>query len=133
MDPVFHAQNDRYIAFYDDPDEEEDDDGDNPSGRYIARSKHPVSAMFLGAVASTGEVSPPIWFPSGFRLAADAYIKVLRSKIVPWMKRVVKAHGGVPFTFQQDSAPPTGLKNARFPDRGRDPFLDPGGVASKLA
>ena len=71
VDPVYNAQNDRYIAFYDDSDEE-DEEGDRPSARYIARSKYPASAMFLGAVASTGEVSPPIWFPSGFRLAADA-------------------------------------------------------------
>ena len=61
--------------------------------------------MFLGAVASTGEVPPPIWFPSGFRLAADAYIEVLRTKILPWMRRVAEAYGGVPFILQQDSAP----------------------------
>ena len=28
------------------------------------------AAMFFGAVASTGETSPPIWFPEGFRLGA---------------------------------------------------------------
>ena len=71
----------------------------------MPRSKHPASAMFLGAVASTGEVSPPIWFPTGFRLGADAYIDALRKTIVPWMRRVVQAHGGVPYVFQQDSAP----------------------------
>ena len=61
--------------------------------------------MFLGAVASTGDVSPPILFPTGFRLVVDAYIDVLASTLLPWMCRVAAAHGGVPFVFQQDSAP----------------------------
>ena len=61
--------------------------------------------MFLRAVASTGEVSPPIWFPQGFRLGADAYIAALRGTLIPRMHWVVSAYGGVPFLFQQDLAP----------------------------
>ena len=74
VDPAFNPQNDRYIEFYSDSEEDETagdeaEDGDRRrSGRYMARSKHPAGAMFLGAVASTGETSPPIWFPEGFRL-----------------------------------------------------------------
>ena len=86
------------------------------SGKYMPRSKHPAAVMFLGVVASTGEVSPPIWFPKGFRLNADSYIKALKQKIIPWMKEVAMVHGTVnrldmsrmdpaAFTFQQDSAP----------------------------
>ena len=111
VDPAFNPQNDRYICFYDDSsegDESEDDAGDRPdrrSGRYVARSKHPAGAMFLGAVASTGETSPPIWFPQGFRLGSKGYIKALRDTLIPWMKEVALAHGDVPFIFQQDSAP----------------------------
>ena len=101
VDPVYNAQKDWYINFFE-SDKDEEDCGD---GRYIARSKHPASALLLGAVASTGEVSPPIWFPTGFRLAADAFIEVLNKTLVPWMRRVSAAHGGVPFVFQQDSAP----------------------------
>ena len=75
------------------------------TARYIARSKHPVLTMFLGTVTSTGEVSPPIRFLTGFRLAADAYIDILASILLPCMHRVAAAHGGMPFVFQQDSAP----------------------------
>ena len=66
VDPAFNPQNDRFICFYDSEDEdsdkqdEQDEAGDRRRGRYVARSKHPAGAMFLGAVASTGEVSPPI-------------------------------------------------------------------------
>ena len=74
VDLAFNLENDRYICFYDDEDEEEEEDESDPdkddggcrnargdglmAAKYIARSKHPASAMFLGAVASTGEVSP---------------------------------------------------------------------------
>ena len=30
VDPVYNAQNDRYIAFYDDDSDEEDEEGDRP-------------------------------------------------------------------------------------------------------
>ena len=71
----------------------------------MARSKHPAGAMFLGAVASTGEVSPPFGFPEGFRLGANGYIEALRDTLIPWMKEVAHNRGDVPFIFQQDSAP----------------------------
>ena len=71
VDPTFNPQNDRYICFYDSTDEEDEDEeaaeeaaGDVPAAaavlrpKFVARSKHPASAMFLGAIASTGEVSP---------------------------------------------------------------------------
>ena len=65
--------------------------------------------MLLAAVASTGERSPPIWFPEGFRLGADSYIEALKQTLVPWMRRVAASRGSsarpAPFIFQQDSAP----------------------------
>ena len=61
--------------------------------------------MFLGAVASSGEVSPPIWFPVSFRLGADDYIVALKKTLVPWMRQVAAAHGSAPFIFQQDLVP----------------------------
>ena len=60
--------------------------------------------MFLGCIASTGEVSPPIWFPQGFRLNAEEYIGVLRSTILPWLAEVSAKHNQ-PVVLQQDSAP----------------------------
>ena len=71
--------------------------------------------MMLGAVASTGERSPPVWFPEGFRLGADAYKEALRDTLVPWMRRVAASRGSLtspaPFIFQQDSAPAHRAKN----------------------
>ena len=72
VDPVFNPQNDRWVRLG-----PASGDADT-SSKYLGRSKHPAGAMFLGAVASTGEVSPPIWFPEGFRLGADSYIKALK-------------------------------------------------------
>ena len=69
VNPALNPQNDLYICFYDSEDDDEDaeeaEDTEDakdeaggrrdvvPAAKYIARSKHPVSAMFLGAVAST--------------------------------------------------------------------------------
>ena len=100
VDPSYNAQNNRWIRF--------DLDDPVPQGKYLPRSKHPSGAMLLGAVASTGEKSPPIWFPQGFRLNADSYIEALDRTLVPWMRRVAAAHGGArpaPILFQQDGAP----------------------------
>ena len=59
--------------------------------------------MFLGAVASTGEASPPIWFSTGFRLSASKYQEVLQKTLISWMKEVSEKHND--FIFQQDGAP----------------------------
>ena len=58
--------------------------------------------MFLGAVSSNGFVSPPIWFPVGFRLTSPDYIKVLKETLIPWMRVVSQ---GRHLVFQQDGAP----------------------------
>ena len=84
-DPTFNPQNDRYIRFETGSDKEKDPE--DPRPEYMPRSKHPASAMFLGAVASTGEVSPPIWFETGFKLGADRYIEELKKVLIPWMRR----------------------------------------------
>ena len=124
VDPAFNPQNDRYIEFYSDEEEEEDEAGDGDrrrrrsSGRYVACSKHPAGAMFLGAVASTGETSPPIWFPEGFRLGANGYIEVLRDTLIPWMRQVAENRGNVPWIFQQDSAPAHRAKKAFLKEEG---------------
>ena len=80
VDPVFNPQNDRWIRITEEDEDEEggeDLNNNDTTGRFIARSKHPASGMFLGMVVSTGEVSPPVWFKTGFRLGAEGYIEVL--------------------------------------------------------
>ena len=54
--------------------------------RYTARSKHPASVMFLGAVTSTGEVSPPIWFPQGLYSGSAGHSNTLDApgSVCPW-------------------------------------------------
>ena len=94
VDPSFNPQNERWIRF-----SEYEDGGsgnlDGPTGKFIARSKHPAGAMMLGAVPSTGEWSPPIWFPEGFRLGAAAYIEALRDTLLPWMRQVAASRGSL--------------------------------------
>ena len=59
VDPVFNPQNDRWIRITKNEDKDDHGDGSrdlnnsNSSGRFIARSKHPASTMFLGMVASS--------------------------------------------------------------------------------
>ena len=72
VDPVFNPQNDRFIRLKDPPSAMGD------GRRFMPRSKHPASVMFLGAVASTGEVSPPLLFKEGFRMDAKGYIESLK-------------------------------------------------------
>ena len=110
VDPCFNPQNDQYIRIGGpvrrDP-QAEDQAGDadeGPRPEYLPRTKKPASLMFLGVVASTGEVCPPIWFPEGFRLKSADYIAVLAEKVIPWMLQIASNHAR-PFCFQQDGAP----------------------------
>ena len=133
VDPYHNRQNDRWIRL-----NPAAGAGDQSSDRYVTATKHPAAAMFLGVVASTGEVGPKIWYPQGFRLTADEYIVALRDKIVPWMRNVAAKHGrpGRPakFVFQQDSAPAhKAKKNTQVFGGRKSAFLDPCNVATKLS
>lgn len=79
VDPAINRRNDRFV-----------DLGHNPEDprRTVSRTKHPASVMFLGVIASTGEVSPSVFFDGGYRLNAAGYIDVLKKKLVPWMKKI---------------------------------------------
>ena len=60
--------------------------------------------MFLGAVASMGEASLPIWFTTRFRLSVSNYQEVLQKTLILWMKEVAEKHNK-DFIFQQDGTP----------------------------
>ena len=111
INPVNNPQNDRWIRFGGGGGGKVGKGGGkgDDAGKFIGRSMHPATAMFLGAVASTRETSMPIWFKSGFCLGAEEYVKVLKKTLIPWMRLVAKSYAiaGVPaaFTLQQDSAP----------------------------
>ena len=78
FDPVCNSRNDQYIHL-----EGSEVDEDVPTAaKFITKMKHPASLMFLGAVASTGEALPPIWFPTKFRLSASNYHEVLQKTLI---------------------------------------------------
>lgn len=116
---AYNRRNDRYLA-------KVNDAGDlsvGPSIRYATSTKKPASAMLLGAVASTGEVSPPIWFDGGFRLTGADYVETLRETLVPWMRQVARKHRTT-FVWQQDGAPAHTSRAAKDFLRSKVPFWD---------
>jgi hypothetical protein len=58
--------------------------------------------MMLGIVASDGQKCPPIFIPEGEKVNTEVYIRLLESKVVPWLKK--KFPDGN-YVFQQDGAP----------------------------
>ena len=77
IDPVRNSRNVRYISL-----KGSEVDEDVPTAaKFITKTKHPVSLMFLGAVASKGEASPPIWFPTELHLSASNYQEVLQKTL----------------------------------------------------
>ncbi|QQP39621.1 Putative transposable element [Caligus rogercresseyi] len=63
-------------------------------------TKHPSS--MLGVVASDGKAIPPVFFQEGYRLTSEDYIKVLKTKLVQWIR---KEYACKRVYFQQDGAP----------------------------
>ena len=70
--------------------------------RYVTTTKHPAYAMMLGVVASNGEKMPPVWFKGGYRLTGADYRDILATKVLPWIRKIVK---GGDYVFQQYGAP----------------------------
>ena len=58
--------------------------------------------MFFSAVASTGEASPPIWFPTGFRFSTSNYQEVLQKTLI-YERSCREAQQGL--YIQQNGAP----------------------------
>ena len=94
--------------------------------------------MFLGVVASTGEASPPVWYPTGFRLDAASYIESLKKND----HFVDEAGGGRPrvCSVAGGNNIPTGLGpspygsgNHGVPQLGKDPVLARLHVAAQFA
>jgi hypothetical protein len=71
-------------------------------GEHVSRSKHPASVMFLGIVASNGKKCPPIFIPEGLKVNSEAYIDILRTRVLPWLKRTFPRKN---YIYQQDGAP----------------------------
>ncbi|KAF2358831.1 hypothetical protein FHG87_010412 [Trinorchestia longiramus] len=92
VDPLVNKKNNCMVSFGQDISEL----------RNVFTTKHPISVMLLGVVASNGVKIPPVWFPRGYRLNAAAYKYVLVTKILPWVRKITR---NANYVFQQDGAP----------------------------
>ena len=90
VDAVVNRRNDRYLA----------ESLADVKGTY--RTKHPAQVMMLGVVASDGKKMPPYFFKPGERVNADAYYKVLRYHVLPWLKANYPEGN---YVWTQDGAP----------------------------
>ena len=65
---------------------------------------------------------PPIFIPEGLNVTSEVYIKQLRYKVLPWLK---KAYPQRNYVFQQDGAlPHTANKSRDFLNRNFAAFWD---------
>ncbi|XP_040563657.1 uncharacterized protein [Lepeophtheirus salmonis] len=76
VDPVFNRSSDRVVAFNVNRDMVKE-------LRTIPTVKHPASVMMFGAIASNGAKMDLIWFKTGFRLKSEAYLEILKDKVLP--------------------------------------------------
>ncbi len=90
IDQVYNRRNDRQIINV------------GQQGTPVSRTKHPASVMFLGVVASNGLKAPPILIPEGEKVNTEAYISILKAKVLPWLKKNFPLNN---YEFQQDGAP----------------------------
>ena len=58
--------------------------------------------MVLGIVSSDGKTCPPIFIPTGLKVNTDVYIDLLKTKLLPWLRRNYPEGN---YVFQQDGAP----------------------------
>ena len=68
-----------------------------------------ASLMMLGVIASTEDKMPPVWFKTGYRLKGEDYKEILKTKVLPWIKKIAKKQN-YQYVFQQDGAPHTHRK-----------------------
>lgn len=76
------------------------------------RTKHPAQTMCMGVVASGGKKMNPFFFKPNEKIGTEAYYKVLRWKILPWLKANYHKNK---YVWTQDGAPShTATKNRNF-------------------
>ena len=63
-----------------------------------------ASLMMFGVIASTEDKMPPVWFKTGYRLKGEDYKDILKTKVLPWIKKIAKKQN-YQYVFQQDGAP----------------------------
>ncbi|XP_059096778.1 uncharacterized protein LOC131891263 [Tigriopus californicus] len=68
----------------------------------VYRTKHPAEVMVLGVGSYDGKKMHPYFFDPGAKVGTDAYYKVLRYHMLPWIK---SNYPEGDYVWQQDSAP----------------------------
>ena len=96
VDSVSNSRLDRYLSS-----EKSEDVKDNI--RFKFQTKHPASVMVFGLISSDGKRMAPHFFPVGTRINSDEYIKVLKTKVKPWVQRTYGL--GANYVLMQDGAP----------------------------
>ncbi len=81
--PIINKQNDRMICF----------NKVAASDVYVSTTEHPASVMMLGVVASTRGKMSPVWFPTGYRLSGEDYLGILKTKVLPWVLKIIQQDG----------------------------------------
>ena len=69
----------------------------------LFRRQKPASVMVWAGVTSTGLKTFLIFMEAGVKTNQHAYLKTLKAKVVPWVKKVTENKG---ITLQQDRATP---------------------------
>ena len=107
----FHnRRNDHWLAL----------DQDDVEG--ICTSKQPQQVMVLGIITSEGKRMLPIFFNKNEKCTAGVYYKLLRYKVLPWIKQ---NYPNGDYVWQQDGAPAhTARKNQKFCKRHFEDFWD---------
>ena len=90
VDQVYNCRNDRWIS--------------TTPGQVkgVIRTKHPAQVMVLGIPGSDGKKMPPFFFKPGERIGTEAYYKVLRYTVLPWIKATYPEGN---YAWTQDGAP----------------------------
>jgi len=95
VDRVLNRRNNRYISVK--PAEDVPD-----HVKHVSKTKNPAKVMVLGVVASNGKKCPPVFIPQKERINADAYIKMLTTNVLPWIRETFPDGN---YVWQQDGAP----------------------------
>ena len=68
----------------------------------VMKTKFPALVIVFGVVSSEGHIMPPHIFKVGLKVNTEVYLDVLKNVVIPWCNQVA---GGIPWVWQQDSAP----------------------------
>ncbi len=96
VDSVSNSRLDRYLS------SEKSEDVDE-NIRFKFQTKHPASVMVFGLISSDGKKMAPHFFPVGTRIDSEEFIKVLKSKVKPWIKNTYGLEAN--YVLMQDGAP----------------------------